>query len=179
MQPTCCYVPDPKYSFLFAPDPVQLQCTICTDSDLFLSWARQRNKDNDPALLPCGHVFGLKCLNYWLQTQDTCPICRFELRYELCKHPINPRRLTRENVLFVPSTLPEGGTVGMQCSQCQRETDQRVATDLCMQLAGRYYERKERYDQTGWEADWKKMTQAAEDLDRVKAALTPPEDRQW
>jgi len=26
--------------------------------------------------MPCGHVFHLKCVVYWLETQKTCPVCR-------------------------------------------------------------------------------------------------------
>lgn len=174
-----CYVPDPVYTFLFPPKDAQLFCIICHDSELFLPWAGHCINDNDPALLPCGHVFGSECLDVWLETQDTCPVCRFKLEYELCQHPIRPRWLTRENVLFVPPTLPEGGTVATQCGPCKRETEQRVASELCMDLAEKYCERKARYEQTGWETDRKKMVKAREDLERLTEVLTRSEDLQW
>jgi hypothetical protein len=32
--------------------------------------------DNDTEALLCGHVFHTVCLNIWLATSNTCPICR-------------------------------------------------------------------------------------------------------
>jgi len=43
-----------------------LECMICLDSD----------KIN--AELPCGHKFHNKCINEWLSTKNTCPVCRQE-----------------------------------------------------------------------------------------------------
>jgi len=43
-----------------------LECMICLDS----------SKIN--AELPCGHKFHNKCINEWLGTKNTCPVCRQE-----------------------------------------------------------------------------------------------------
>lgn len=173
-----CYIPDPRYTFCFAPRH-DLVCVICNDSKFKLPWNRERSRDSDPCLLPCGHAFGKWCLSTWLRSHNTCPVCRFELRYELCEHPILPRRLTKENVMFVPRTIPDGGMVGAQCSSCRWETDQRVAAELWMPLAKRYYEIKSAYERTGSEADRLAMLKGRRDLDEVMKELTPPEDRQW
>ena len=29
--------------------------------------------------MPCGHIYHPDCLNPWLKTNNTCPVCRFEL----------------------------------------------------------------------------------------------------
>jgi hypothetical protein len=32
--------------------------------------------------MPCGHIFHPDCLKPWLETNNTCPVCRFELPKE-------------------------------------------------------------------------------------------------
>jgi hypothetical protein len=178
---TSCFVPDPTYTFIFNADRTDnvLTCVICTESHLTLPWNHAAPKDSDPCLLPCGHVFGTKCLELWLETQDTCPSCRFQLKYELCKHPIPARRLTRENVIFVPRTIPEGGAVGDQCAKCRAETDDRVAYELCVPLAQRYYELRERYEETGLEVHGRIMEEFKACLNKALEALGPKGDRIW
>ncbi|MFM7852730.1 MAG: RING finger domain-containing protein [Flammeovirgaceae bacterium] len=29
--------------------------------------------------MPCGHIYHPDCLNPWLEKQNSCPVCRFEL----------------------------------------------------------------------------------------------------
>jgi hypothetical protein len=187
---TGCYVPDPKYTFLFDPPSASkpLLCVICTESRLTLPAGSRRGehrpggeaaRDSDPAMLPCGHVFGSACLAVWLAAHDMCPACRFVLQYELCWHPIAPRRLTRENLLFSPATLPDGGEVGPQCGPCLRQTDQQVALELGVPLAQAYYECKRRYEETGSAADRRRMELAKEELDKTMKLLTPSEGRRW
>jgi E3 ubiquitin-protein ligase synoviolin len=38
-----------------------------------------REDMNSGKKLPCGHIFHLDCLRLWLQHQQACPLCRFEL----------------------------------------------------------------------------------------------------
>ena len=46
-------------------------CTICQEK---YSRNEQVNK------LPCGHLFHKECLEPWLQTHSTCPVCRLDLQ---------------------------------------------------------------------------------------------------
>lgn len=196
---TGCYVPDPKYTFLFAPRADLPTCAICTDSKLTLpssdgtSFAKSTAaaiRDSDPSLLPCGHVFGSLCLQRWLRSHDTCPACRFALRYELCQHPVAPRRLTRENVMFAPPTVGVAAklgvagaaaaaapaVVGTQCVQCRRDTDLAVARELWMLLARRFYELK------GKSQKEKLSPEAAHllaSMERLMDTLVPKGERQW
>jgi E3 ubiquitin-protein ligase RNF115/126 len=32
--------------------------------------------------MPCGHIYHPECLKPWLETNHTCPVCRFELPKE-------------------------------------------------------------------------------------------------
>jgi E3 ubiquitin-protein ligase RNF115/126 len=34
----------------------------------------------ETVLLPCGHMYHWECCLKWLQTNNTCPICRFEIK---------------------------------------------------------------------------------------------------
>ena len=49
------------------------QCSICLN-DI--------NKSEKTVLLPCGHMFHWDCCLKWLQSKNTCPVCRFELPAE-------------------------------------------------------------------------------------------------
>lgn len=175
-----CYVPDPRYTFIFLPDP-DVYCIICKDSKLTLPSGPGiiSTQDKNPALLPCGHVFGEECLRTWLKTNNTCPICRFKLTHELCDHPINPFQLTMEDVLFAPRTIPNGGSVGAQCHYCTRQTIQHVISELCLSLVKLFYEVKLRHEQTASREDEMQMAMIKRDLDNIMEAHTPPEYRQW
>ena len=39
-------------------------------------------KGEKTVLLPCGHMFHWKCCLTWLESNNTCPVCRFELKEE-------------------------------------------------------------------------------------------------
>ncbi len=46
-------------------------CSIC------LSDVEMRE---ETAMIPCGHMFHWSCLSDWLNRQNTCPLCRFEVK---------------------------------------------------------------------------------------------------
>jgi hypothetical protein len=57
---------------IILPNPIILnnlqteECSICMDLDNTKAWI----------MLPCGHKFHNSCIVQWLNTQQTCPICR-------------------------------------------------------------------------------------------------------
>lgn len=48
-------------------------CTICQD-DLELNQVVKRT--------PCKHIFHSRCLSTWLESNHTCPICRYQLPWD-------------------------------------------------------------------------------------------------
>ena len=48
-------------------------CTVCTE---------QIRIGTRGMFMPCGHVYHPDCLMPWLEKQNTCPVCRFELPLE-------------------------------------------------------------------------------------------------
>jgi len=46
------------------------ECCICMDLDNIQSWS----------ILPCGHKFHNLCISQWLNSNLTCPVCRFNVR---------------------------------------------------------------------------------------------------
>jgi hypothetical protein len=58
-------------------DPEKPQrCCICFDA--YYTSTRDESAEF-PVQLPCGHVFDDTPNTRWMQTESTCPLCRFEL----------------------------------------------------------------------------------------------------
>ena len=49
----------------------QDECSICFDEF--------ENEGNVRTLLPCNHKFHTRCINHWLQIEQTCPLCRADI----------------------------------------------------------------------------------------------------
>lgn len=48
-------------------------CTVCCENILI---------DKKGMFMPCGHIYHPDCLKPWLEKNNTCPVCRFELPLE-------------------------------------------------------------------------------------------------
>ena len=48
-------------------------CTICCESI---------ELKTPGMFMPCGHIYHEDCLRPWLETKNTCPVCRFDLPLE-------------------------------------------------------------------------------------------------
>jgi len=48
-------------------------CTVCCDS-IF--------QGKKGMFMPCGHIYHPDCLKPWLEKNNTCPVCRYELPLE-------------------------------------------------------------------------------------------------
>ncbi|TVY13721.1 putative urease accessory protein ureD-like [Lachnellula arida] len=87
-----------------------------------------------PFLTACGHVLGAACLKKWLKDQSTCPICRFNRKFDSsaslfrqayqlsvefrCGHPILPRRAFSSGSANPPNLTFETG-VPRSCLDCR------------------------------------------------------------
>ncbi|KAK0620355.1 hypothetical protein B0T14DRAFT_430572 [Immersiella caudata] len=132
------YAPDPKETFL--QEKKYIVCPICQDVKLKPFPRRGETGDpvvgeyENPALLPCGHLFCIDCIAIWLNTNLQCPKCRLSLKHELCKHPVLPYILTADDIFGAPGTIPKGGKIQDQCPPCRKLTDRRTAYSLYQEL---------------------------------------------
>jgi E3 ubiquitin-protein ligase RNF115/126 len=53
-------------------------CTVCCDPIAV---------DSKGMFMPCGHVYHPDCLTPWLENNNSCPVCRFELPLEEADDP--------------------------------------------------------------------------------------------
>lgn len=76
--------PKPRQRFRDVPERVRLadlkedetDCPICYRD--YYSGDSQ-NEPEDAVKIGCGHVYGRRCLDKWIQETDTCPTCRGKL----------------------------------------------------------------------------------------------------
>lgn len=54
-------------------------CMICMEQLVDIKYSQDRRGREHPLRMPCGHVFGSGCLKHWLQSKNTCPVCRKEV----------------------------------------------------------------------------------------------------
>ncbi len=66
-------LPETKIDDINKLDPEKKNCVICLEDF----------KNGDKAtVLPCIHLFHTSCIQNWLKTQNSCPICKFKLTGE-------------------------------------------------------------------------------------------------
>jgi hypothetical protein len=66
-------LPETKIEDVNKLDPEKKNCVICLEDF----------KNGDKAtVLPCIHLFHTTCIQNWLKTQNSCPICKFKLTGE-------------------------------------------------------------------------------------------------
>ncbi|KAM5351054.1 hypothetical protein ACJ41O_003777 [Fusarium nematophilum] len=116
-------------------DPVSfhrlsLECAICLEPMTVLPDQHRDDPgmpgfDHSARILPCGHIFGTKCILTALR-QDfplgTCPTCRRALQHSRCGHPISgiPMPHRAEDVDRLPPVMGEAGAeVAEDCSECK------------------------------------------------------------
>ena len=54
----------------------EIDCPICY-RDYYTG--NSENESEDAVRIGCGHVYGRRCLDKWIQENDTCPTCRGKL----------------------------------------------------------------------------------------------------
>ncbi|KAK8051559.1 hypothetical protein PG993_002944 [Apiospora rasikravindrae] len=176
ISPNNCFVQFPKIAFLIGSEsdggitsePV-LQCQICLVSRLHLRPASSPKirSDTRPAILPCGHIFGHRCLAKWLRTHDACPCCRLRLRRAVCGHRVEPRVVDSSSIFHLPPTLSDGGVIGDLCRMCREQRHEEAEDDRFLRLRKAYSEARDVWRASGDERDHRAMEAARADFEEL------------
>jgi hypothetical protein len=70
------YVSEPAKHDL---DPLADSCCICYHP---YNPTLMNPEAEEPVQLACGHVFGISCLEKWIRSNGTCPLCRADLNIQ-------------------------------------------------------------------------------------------------
>ncbi|XXG96844.1 hypothetical protein Hte_003135 [Hypoxylon texense] len=128
---------------------LDVECGICKEQKLDISWlAREVASSAVPptkhleahrylptyikhglertVALPCGHVFGDRCIRDLLSKRPgnlTCPSCGYSVTYQCCGHAIRPALIPIDGHELVrdgfPLTIAEGGEDPKNCLDCR------------------------------------------------------------
>lgn len=128
------FFPNPKVAFLI-DEPRTLQCQICLVTPLVMAGTAKQAGESAPAILPCGHVACTGCIVAWLETQESCPFCREEMKHSGCGHAVQARIIAEDTVLTLPRTIAQGGRVGSRCHDCRVDALRGEALDRWKLLA--------------------------------------------
>ena len=104
------------------------ECSICKKG---FSLLNENDGGEDPAILPCGHIFGNDCIIKWMSSPSldysSCPCCRFQLNYPRCGHTITPKIILSQGIFAEDiQYISHARQIPPDCPRC----------DLDKQLAG-------------------------------------------
>ncbi|KAK7956624.1 uncharacterized protein PG986_005846 [Apiospora aurea] len=169
ISPNNCFVQFPKIAFLvdsegdggIISEPV-LECQICLVSRLELRPASSPKikSDTRPAILPCGHIFGHRCMAKWLRTHDACPCCRLRLRHPVCRHRVEPRVVDSGSIFHLPRTLSDGGT-------CREQRHEEAEAARFLRLRKAYSKARDVWRASGDARDHRAMEAARADFEEL------------
>lgn len=137
------FLPCPQITLYVGPESSLGLCGICQTTRLQLN--TRTTGDSSVAIIPCGHIACRQCMEKCLQTKPNCPFCRVATKYELCCHPLEARGITKENLLFIPETIPMGGKIPDQCLKCRVETNRVANESILKPLAECFQALREQY----------------------------------
>lgn len=159
------FVPNPQLTFLL--ENPRLECRLC-----FLPTAMTSTLESSTlSILFCGHFACHLCLGKWLAENDTCPFCRKELRHEKCGHTVEPREVTKPNVISIPRTKAGGGRVADTCRRCHRRAAGEKAREKLQTLVERYVKVRDAADDSGDDEARVAVAKAQARLERFKLDL--------
>jgi len=142
------FLPCPSITLFANGAPNLGTCGICQVNELRLG-----DKGNSKcsasgcsmAIIPCGHIACIDCLQQCLRSKPQCPFCRFKLTYELCSHPLEARLISPENLLSIPATVPMGGSIPYQCRDCRVATNRAINETVLKSLAEGFQTLRKQY----------------------------------
>lgn len=120
-------------------------CGICQVNELTILG----NEGSTLAIMPCAHIACITCLQRCFESKAQCPFCRFELKYELCCHPLEARVITQQNLLSIPDTVPVGGLIPDQCRTCRLTTNTTANENILKTLAEVFQSLRQQYKTAG------------------------------
>ncbi|KAK8105737.1 uncharacterized protein PG998_003790 [Apiospora kogelbergensis] len=176
ISPDNCFVRCPKITFLVGsdggtnrPGAHAMECQICRVSTLHLRPASSPKikSDTRPAMLPCGHVFGHRCLAKWLRSHDACPCCRLRLRHRDCGHRVEPRVVDSSSIFRLPRTLPDGGVIGDLCHKCREQRHEETEAARFLRLRNAYVQARDVWRASGDVRDHRAMEVARADFEEL------------
>ncbi|KAF4977028.1 hypothetical protein FZEAL_6390 [Fusarium zealandicum] len=121
----------PSLRTILTSDPgkfnvLNLECGICLEPMAVLP--HLHHPDHGARVLPCGHMFGSKCVSDMKNEADRkeecakCPVCRtvFDVHTH-CAHSHSgmPMPSCAEAIPSFPRVLSEGGEIAEKCGDCQ------------------------------------------------------------
>jgi hypothetical protein len=149
------FIPVPLITFVV--DQPNMNCEICPERMVF-GRANAIKDGQKPGILPCGHVAHMTCLQTWLssasersrkyeQVKPCCPFCRTTMTYELCAHVVHPKVIDTTTLPMLPRTIPDGGKIPDQCSECRVKTAEETARTVQRSSVATFVKARERYEQ--------------------------------
>ncbi|KAL0933144.1 uncharacterized protein CTRU02_212107 [Colletotrichum truncatum] len=166
-----CFFPSPKITFLI-DKPENLICQVCHQSRFVFdenadTETGARLSDSVPAIMPCGHIAGARCLSEWLRDHDTCPFCRHELVYNGCGHQIPTRHITKEEIFLIPPTIPEGGDIPNLCIWCYKDAQRKMTEARFKACKRRFIQARKRSIASAISHDDSYLAQRKADLENI------------
>ena len=52
---------------------------------IMLIWLEKFREEEEVVLYPCKHYYNDNCINEWLRSKDSCPICKRDIRRGILK----------------------------------------------------------------------------------------------
>ncbi|KAK9424351.1 hypothetical protein SUNI508_13717 [Seiridium unicorne] len=161
------FIPNPMTTFLI-DKAEDLVCQLCQVTPLKLGKRTCRIDDSMPAILPCGHVAGARCLHQWMSTgRDYCPFDKFSLRHAKCRHLRLPHILDHDSILAVPRTVPSGGAFPDYCKTCRLEQEEVSEIVSVRNLKKRFVEAREAFEKDETEEKKQAMDVATRDFEEM------------
>lgn len=153
----------------------ELKCGICWASQLEVRGAEHAYTDATPAILPCGHFAGAKCLEKWhAKHPGQCPFCREVFRYKVCGHVMKAKPIDKTTLDILPRTLPDDGRLPDRCVCCLMQAAQAEKGKL-KQLARDFMQARAEFAEAERESkpvtDWTSINSIVDRLEKKKMMM--------
>lgn len=160
------FVPSPKITFLI-DEPDNLICQVCQQAPLMMAITAECAGPESTAILPCGHVFCLGCIDVWLASHASCPFCRTSMTHAECGHQVQPRLIAQDTIHTLPETLANGGKIGRICFKCNERDRKEMSVLRWTELAQKFKTARRQAELLGTDEAVKEMRKVQKAFERV------------